>query len=71
MERGRTEAGNEGGSVSGAARKGLITEPNRRKRAFASNSAWVVPAGADGRRYCVIDVPPITKNKRRRRDKAA
>lgn len=52
--------------------KGLITEPtltiemkgrdvfdapNRLKLVFASNSAWVVPAGADERRYCVIDVP--------------
>lgn len=45
--------------------------PGRLKLVFASNSAWVVPAGADERRYCVIDVPPITKNKRRRRDKAA
>lgn len=51
--------------------KGLITEPtltiemkgrdvfdasNRLKLVFASNSAWVVPAGADERRYCVIDV---------------
>lgn len=52
--------------------KGLITEPtltiemkgrdvfdapNRLKLAFASNSGWVVPAGADERRYCVVDVP--------------
>lgn len=53
--------------------KGLITEPtlvienkgrdaiggvpNRLKALMASNSSWVIPAGADERRYCVIDVP--------------
>lgn len=52
--------------------KGLVTEPsvtiegkgrdafsavNRLKIAFASNNAWVIPAGADERRYCVLDVP--------------
>ena len=52
--------------------KGLITEPslaiemkgrdvfaapNRIKLAMASNNDWVVPAGADERRYCVVDVP--------------
>ncbi|RVT50348.1 primase-helicase family protein [Rubrivivax albus] len=53
--------------------KGLITEPtlviegkhkdarggvpNRLKLMVLSNYDWVVPAGADERRYCVIDVP--------------
>lgn len=51
--------------------KGLITEPslavemkgrdvfsapNRLKLGMASNNDWIVPAGADERRYCVIDV---------------
>lgn len=60
------------GDKSGeAALKGLITEPalaiepkffnvemapNRLKVAMASNSEWVVPAGIDERRFCVIDV---------------
>ena len=52
--------------------KGHITEPtitiemkgrevytahNKMKIAIASNGAWVIPAGNDERRYCVIDVP--------------
>jgi hypothetical protein len=51
--------------------KGLITEPtlavemkgrdvftatNRIKLSMATNNDWAVPAGADERRYCVIDV---------------
>jgi len=34
----------------------VFTAPNRIKLAMASNNEWVVPAGADERRYCVIDV---------------
>jgi hypothetical protein len=34
----------------------VFTAPNRIKLAMASNNDWVVPAGADERRYCVIDV---------------
>jgi hypothetical protein len=52
--------------------KGLITEPtiaiemkgrdvfaaqNRLALGMAANGTWVVPAGADERRYCVVDVP--------------
>lgn len=35
----------------------VFTAPNRLKLCMASNNAWVIPAGADERRYCVIDVP--------------
>ena len=34
----------------------VFTAPNRIKLAMASNNDWIVPAGADERRYCVIDV---------------
>ncbi len=34
----------------------VFTAPNRIKLVMASNNDWVVPAGADERRYCVIDV---------------
>ena len=60
-----------GDKAAESALKGLITEPtlaiepkgrdvttapNRIKLVMASNNAFVVPAGADERRYCVIDV---------------
>ena len=35
----------------------VYTATNRMKLAIASNGAWVIPAGNDERRYCVIDVP--------------
>ena len=35
----------------------VFTAPNRLKLCMASNNAWVIPAGIDERRYCVIDVP--------------
>lgn len=34
-----------------------FSAPNRLKIAMASNAQFVVPAGADERRWCVIDVP--------------
>ena len=34
----------------------VVSAPNRIKLGMASNNEWVVPAGADERRYCVIDV---------------
>jgi len=34
----------------------VFTAPNRIKLGMASNNDWIVPAGADERRYCVIDV---------------
>jgi hypothetical protein len=35
---------------------GVWAIPNRLKIVMASNSSWVIPAGADERRYCVVDV---------------
>ena len=34
----------------------VFTAPNRIKLTMASNNDWVIPAGADERRYCVVDV---------------
>jgi len=34
----------------------VVTVVNRLKLAMASNNDWVIPAGYDERRYCVIDV---------------
>lgn len=40
---------------------GAYTVPNRLKIMMASNSEWVIPAGADERRYLVLDVSDIKK----------